>query len=430
MTYESAVAYLESIATFGIQPGLQRIEALLAALGNPQTAYKTVHVTGTNGKGSVSTFIQYGLFTSGLRVGCFTSPHLYSYTERMKVNDGYITEDAFGEVMEKVQAAVGQIMSEGVEQPTQFEVLTAAAFLFFKEQGVDYAVVEVGLGGLLDSTNVITPEVSVITNVALDHVAFCGDTVEEIASHKAGIIKPGVPVITAAQEPALSVIKKVAKEKKSKLWIFNEDFTIDSRTVLKEGQLITWKDTDGASAMLFTNLHGVHQAVNISVAMKALMVLKGKETSLSDEIIREGLARAKWPGRFEVHQVNQRTIILDGAHNENGAEAFALTYKEIFKDAPKTVVTAILEDKDVSGIVSHVVGMSDTVITVPAPTPRSSDPHELAKKMPVKAEGADTVTAGLEKAMASTKAGDIIAVCGSLYILGEVQQWLREQRSH
>ena len=197
MTYQEALAYLEQASSFGIKPGLERITALMEALGNPQEDYKIVHVTGTNGKGSVTSYISYALFTSGLRVGRFTSPHLQSYTERIQINDGNITEEAFGKLISRVKIAVDTIISNGIEAPTQFEILTAAAFLFFKDQGVDYAVVEVGLGGLLDSTNIVTPKVSVITNVTIDHQAYCGDTVEEIARHKAGIIKPKVPVVTS-----------------------------------------------------------------------------------------------------------------------------------------------------------------------------------------------------------------------------------------
>ena len=239
MTYEEAVAYLEQSASFGIKPGLERIEGLLDILGRPEKAYKTIHVTGTNGKGSVTAFIDSVLVNSGRRVGRYTSPHLIAYTERMCINGRDITPDAFGAVIEKVAAAVTEYVNGGGEPPTQFEVLTAAAFLFFKEQGVDYAVIEVGLGGLLDSTNVIVPEVAVITNVTVDHKKYCGDTPAEIAKHKAGIIKPGVPVITAAQGEPLGVIMAEAELKKAPLLIFNKAFAVESRRPMKGCQMIT-----------------------------------------------------------------------------------------------------------------------------------------------------------------------------------------------
>ncbi len=430
MNYTEAIAYLEEVASFGIHPGLERITALLEELGNPQHTYKTIHVTGTNGKGSVSTYITYGLYMSGLRVGTFTSPHLQSYTERMRVNTACITEEAFGDLIERVSHAVTAVIERGVEAPTQFEILTAAAFLFFQEQGVDYAVIEVGLGGLLDSTNVITPEVAVITNVTIDHQAYCGDTVEEIARHKAGIIKQGVPLVTAAQGSALDVIKETAKSLGVKYHVFNEDFTIDSRSAMAMGQMITVKDKEGHKDMLFTSMHGIHQTLNLACAARVLQILKDKEPAVSEETYREGLARATWPGRFETFKVHGRTIIIDGAHNASGAEAFSMTFNELYPDKAKTVVLSILEDKDVSTMVSYLVGQKDHVITVPAPTPRGIAPEQLAKQMPVQADPMETIQEGLDHAMKITKEGDIIAVVGSLYILGDVQQWLAQEMGH
>lgn len=427
MTYEGAIAYLESVAPFGIKPGLMRMEALLDKLDHPEKAYKSIHITGTNGKGSVSAMVSSALYTSGLKVGTFTSPHLESYTERMRINNSFISEADFARLTEVVKGAVAAIVADGVEQPTQFEILTAMAFLYFKEQEVDYAVVEVGLGGLLDSTNVITPILSIITNVTIDHTAYCGDTVVEIAKHKAGIIKPHVPVITAAQGDALNIIKEVAKEKQSKFYVFNEDFSIDSRSVVAGGQIITVKDKADKKAMLFTTLAGIHQAINLAVAAKAVELLIPTDDKISEETMREGLARATWPGRFEIIKGRNRTFILDGAHNASGAESFALTYQELFKEAPKTVVTAILEDKDVSSIIAQTVSTHDVVITVPAPTPRTMNPETLAKLMPVKATPAHSVAEGMQKALDVTPEGGIIAVCGSLYILGEVKQWLASE---
>ncbi|MDU4466495.1 MAG: Mur ligase family protein, partial [Veillonella sp.] len=273
MTYEEALTYLEDTSSFGIKPGLERIRALLQALGNPERDYKIIHVTGTNGKGSVTTYISYALFTSGLRVGRFTSPHLESYTERIEINDVQISKDAFGNLIDCVRQGVDTIIANGVEPPTQFEILTAAAFLFFKEQGVDYAVVEAGLGGLLDSTNVVTPVVSVITNVTLDHQAYCGNTVEEIAKHKAGIIKEGVPVVTAAQEGPLKVIEETAEEKHAPLYVFNKKFGIDSRSVVPGGQLITVSAIGAPPAMLFTTMAGIHQSVNLACALQAVRLV-------------------------------------------------------------------------------------------------------------------------------------------------------------
>ena len=435
MTYEEALAYLEDTSSFGIKPGLERIQALMQALGNPERDYKIIHVTGTNGKGSVTTYISYALFTSGLRVGRFTSPHLESYTERIEINDVQISKDAFGELISRVRQGVEQIIADGVEAPTQFEILTAAAFLFFKEQGVDYAVIEAGLGGLLDSTNVVKPIVSVITNVTLDHQAYCGDTVEEIAKHKAGIIKEGIPVVTAAQGGPLGVIEEAAKEKHAPLYIFNRKFGIDSRSVVPGGQIMTISAVDVAPAMLFTTMAGVHQSVNLTCALQAVRLIMEQDDAISEETMREGFARATWAGRFEIKKALDRTFIFDGAHNVAGAESFNMTYQELFEDKPKTIVMAILSDKDENGIIREVVKPKDTVIAVAAPTPRTEIPEQLVENVrqcvkQVVAQTEESVSDALELALRSTQAGDNIVVCGSLYILGEARSWLQDRLSH
>ena len=435
MTYEEALAYLEDTSSFGIKPGLERIQALMQALGNPERDYKIIHVTGTNGKGSVTTYISYALFTSGLRVGRFTSPHLESYTERIEINDVQISKDAFGELISRVRQGVEQIIADGVEPPTQFEILTAAAFLFFKEQGVDYAVIEAGLGGLLDSTNVVKSIVSVITNVTLDHQAYCGDTVEEIAKHKAGIIKEGIPVVTAAQGGPLGVIEEAAKEKHAPLYIFNRKFGIDSRSVVPGGQIMTISAVDMAPAMLFTTMAGVHQSVNLACALQAVRLIMEQDDAISEETMREGFARATWAGRFEIKKALDRTFIFDGAHNVAGAESFNMTYQELFEDKPKTIVMAILSDKDENGIIREVVKPKDTVIAVAAPTPRTEIPEQLVENVrqcvkQVVAQTEESVSDALELALRSTQAGDNIVVCGSLYILGEARAWLQDRLSH
>ena len=417
MTYEEALTYLEDTSSFGIKPGLERIRALLQALGNPERDYKIIHVTGTNGKGSVTTYISYALFTSGLRVGRFTSPHLESYTERIEINDVQISKDAFGKLINRVRQGVDTIIADGVEPPTQFEILTAAAFLFFKEQGVDYAVVEAGLGGLLDSTNVVTPVVSVITNVTLDHQAYCGNTVEEIAKHKAGIIKEGVPVVTAAQEGPLKVIEETAEEKHAPLYVFNKKFGIDSRSVVPGGQLITVSAIGAPPAMLFTTMAGIHQSVNLACALQAVRLVMEHDDAISEETMREGFARATWAGRFEIKKALDRTFIFDGAHNAAGAESFGMTYK------------------DEMGIIREVVKPKDTVIAVAAPTPRTEAPEKLVETVRqcvkgVVAQTEDSVSRALDLALQSTQDGDIIVVCGSLYILGEARGWLQNRMSH
>ena len=435
MTYEEAIAYLEDACTFGIKPGLMRIHELLVRLGNPHETYKTVHVTGTNGKGSVTAVIANVLTAAGRKTGRYTSPHLEEYTERMSIDGHLITKEEFAIITEEVKDATEGMKADGFEQPTEFEMLTAAAFLYFCRQQVEYAVIEVGLGGLLDSTNVITPQVSAITNVAVDHTAYCGPTVEDIAVHKAGIIKSKVPVVTAAQDAPLRIIEEVAKEKHAKVYAFNKDFGIDSRSAVTGGQMITVSTNDAAPAMLFTTMAGIHQSVNLACALMAVRLLMKEDTNISEETMREGFARTTWAGRFEVKRGLDRTFIFDGAHNAAGAESFSMTYAELFKDTPKTIVMAILKDKNQDAIIREVVKAGDTVLVVPAPTDRTEVPEVLVEKIrhivpKAIAQTADSVEDALALAYKHTKTGDIITVCGSLYILGDARQWFNHEMSH
>lgn len=429
MTYVEAIAYLEQCASFGIKPGLERIEQLLAALGNPERAYKVVHVTGTNGKGSVTSFIASVLTCSGHKVGRYTSPHLVSYTERFCIGEEPISEADFAALVDSVKPIVRRLVENGMEPPTQFEVLTALGFLYFKEAGVDYAVVEVGLGGLLDSTNVVIPEVSVITNVTIDHQAYCGRTIPDIAQHKAGIIKHKHPVVTTATGEALEVIQSVANEKDAPIYIVDTANVIEAVEPTDFGQRVRIKDGKGQTKVYETALRGRHQSRNLACALGALEVLQKSDTAITDEAILEGIKRTTWAGRFEVVKGLERIFILDGAHNTDGAKAFEETYALWYKNKPKTLVMAILKDKEVDSIIDHIVKPGDRVITVPAPTPRSSEPSELAQHMPGKALAASTVSEGLEKAMKETEPNDIIVIAGSLYILGDVKEWLQAELS-
>ena len=226
MTYEQALSYLASVAKFGIQPGLHRIEKLLALMGNPERQYRTIHVTGTNGKGSTTAFIAAILNAAGIRTGMFTSPHLVDYTERIVISGNMISEHDFAAAIQYTSQYVEIMTADGYDHPTEFEILTAAAFYHFAVTQVEYAVIEVGMGGLLDSTNVIRPQAAVITNVAVEHTDRCGATVAEIAAHKAGIIKPDMPVITAAKGEALNIIYSQADNLHAPLFSIDRDFFV------------------------------------------------------------------------------------------------------------------------------------------------------------------------------------------------------------
>jgi dihydrofolate synthase/folylpolyglutamate synthase len=428
MTYEESIQYIENACVFGIQPGLGRIEELLRRLGEPQRDYKTIHVTGTNGKGSVTAMITQVLDQAGIATGRFTSPHLEEYTERISTCGRDISKAGFAVVISQVAAAVTAMMADGFEQPTEFELLTAAAFLYFSEQHVEYAVIEVGLGGLLDSTNVIVPVLSVITNVALDHMKYCGNTVEEIAVHKAGILKQGIPAVTAAIEPALAVIKQRAAELSCPLAVGGEDFTLAGRCLLgTPGQQFTVRRKGHPDLTVTIPLLGRHQAANGAVAVMALTCLAEREQRLTDDLICHGLARVSWPGRFQVLQVSGVDVVIDGAHNPAGIHTFCQTYGEVFGQRQRVFLFSVLADKDYTHMVQELFRPDDYVICAPAPSPRTSDPKEMAAILPCRAAWADSIAAGLDKAFAAVTDGQVLCIAGSLYIQGDVRRYLREK---
>ncbi len=437
MNYEESIAYLEAAASFGIKPGLERIQAILAKLDHPETAYKVIHVTGTNGKGSVVAMITSVLENATLKVGRYISPHLIDYTERIYVGGHDISKEDFAEAATTIREAAEACIAEGVEAPTEFELLTAMAFWYFRKQKVDYAVMEVGMGGLYDSTNVMVPVVSVITNVAMDHEKYLGKNLEEIAHQKAGIIKEGVPVVTAAQHVPLKQLKKEAHEKKARLYFYGRDFEIDSRSKYGPGQVVVVKRKDMPkdleNCMLFVPFVGAHQAVNAAVATMALTIIMKQDDRVNENDLREGLARAQWKGRFEIHTIGGKTYVMDGAHNPAGAEALKEALEEQYPDKRRVFVFTSLQDKDTETVIQLLIRKGDVAFLCPAPTPRSRKPENIAKmideqKIAAELHTESSVTDALEDATQAAGDNDVIIICGSLYILGETMKWMAEKQ--
>lgn len=430
MTYEEAIYYLEHASVFGIQMGLGRIQELLRRLGNPQQNYKTIHVTGTNGKGSVTAMIASALCCAGIKTGRYTSPHLEDYTERIHVGHEDISREDFAEAVAQVAQAVEAMVRDGAERPTEFEMLTAAAFWHFSKAGVEYAVIEVGLGGLLDSTNVIVPEVSVITNVAMDHMKYCGSTIEEIAVQKAGIIKNGVPVVTTAEEPALSVIARTAYEKKSRLYAVGRSFDVIGNAGPADaaaGQMVTVRETYGHDITVTIPLMGRHQRMNCADAVMALLLIARREKRLTRTALETGLSQVQWPGRFQVLRLGGVDIVIDGAHNPAGIDTFCQTYKDVFGSRRRVFLFSVLADKDYTHMVQELFHEDDYAVCAPAPTPRTADPQQMAAMLPCRADWTDGIDDGLDKAFAAARAEDaVLCIVGSLYIQGDVRRYLRQ----
>ena len=389
-TYDDALKYLERLCTFGIKAGLQRITELTAALGEPQNFYRTIHVAGTNGKGSVCTMLAEMLKASGLKVGLFTSPHLESYCERIRIDGENIPEKDFVAVLERVKNC-------GVETATHFEVLTAAAFEYFKRRAVDVAVIEVGLGGALDSTNVITPELSIITNVALDHENILGD-LENIARNKAGIIKPHVPTVTGATGKPLEIIRQIAAEKNSSLY-----------------------ETNPLSLIPYPlSLKGDYQQFNAAVAIKAAEILH-----LPQSAIEAGLANTKWPGRFEVVKTSAGTVIIDGAHNPHGATALRQSLDKIFPHGQRVWLFGVLADKDFAAMLKILFRAEDFVIVTKPQSERAANAEticEQLRKLGINCAAVENNFAAVKRLLASD--GDVKIIAGSLYLIGAVRKFV------
>ena len=388
-SFNDALKYLDWLCVFGVKEGLERIRELAAELGQPQNFYRTIHVAGTNGKGSVCAMLAEMLQAQGFRVGLFTSPHLESYCERIKINGANISEEDFADMIYRVKNC--NVVA------THFEVLTAAAFFYFREREVDIAVVEVGLGGLFDSTNIITPDLSIITNVALDHENILGG-LESIALNKAGIIKEKIPVVTGATGLSLEIIRAVAKEENSPLY----------------------EVTTPAEVKI--NLRGDYQKFNAAIAIKAAEVLE-----LDKAAIETGLARAEWAGRFEVIETAAGIVVIDGAHNPHGAAALRESLDKNFPRGQRTWLFGVLKDKDFDSMIKILFRADDFVIVTPPDSPRAASTEILCAKL--RERGIDCAAvednfAAVEKLKNS--GGDVKIIAGSLYLIGAVRKFVAD----
>ena len=432
MVYEEALAYLEELSVFGVRLGLSRIEKLLALLGMPQNQYRSVHVTGTNGKGSVSAMLEEILLASSIRTGLYTSPHLVSYTERIRVDGKPVSEVEFGDCMGKVKACVDRMVADGEESPTQFEVLTAAAFFCFAAHHVEYAVVEVGLGGLLDSTNVIHPEVSVITNVSFEHAAQCGGTLEGIAYHKAGIIKEGVPVVTAAKWFPLEIIRQEARARNAKLHVFGKDFQSRVTSFDTHGQRLEFTAPSlGIGAESYElRLLGEHQAQNCALALMAAGLLRLQEKRITLEAAQKALKTVAWPGRFELVRLGEQDVLLDGAHNPAGIHALRNGLDQYFPKEPRTFLLGILRDKDMDTMLETLLREEDAVVVTEPISGRAAPADEVASLARQRSRNVavrENADKALSLALKQAEGKRLLVVSGSLYLIGYIRARLMEK---
>jgi len=425
LRYQEAMEYLQNLTKFGMNFGLGRITELLRRLGNPHRQLKTIHIGGTNGKGSTTAMVAGVLHSAGYRAGTFTSPHLHSYTERYRINGREIERDRVAELITRLRPHLEAMVREGFEHPTEFEVSTAMAFCYFLDEKVDYLVLEVGLGGAIDSTNVVDPLLSVITNVAMDHMDYLGSTLVEIARVKAGIIKPGGPVVTAAANlEALEVIKETCRAKGCPLVQVGRDVRWACGEHSLRGQFFDYCGLDRKLSQLWIPLIGRHQVSNAATALAALEVLSSWGVHLPESALREGLRNTVWPARLELIG-DSPPVLLDGAHNYDGARSLRQALDEYFPDYNVIMVLGMLGDKERARVVAELVPRSRHVVITRPNSPRAGDWRQMAGEACRYVDRVDTVE-NIEKAvlagMQLAREGDLVCVTGSLYMVAEARE--------
>ena len=430
-TEKEAINWIHSRLKFGSRPGLDRIEAILSALGNPEKKVSLIHIAGTNGKGSTVSYLKHLLMQTGLTVGTFTSPYIECFNERIAINQQMIQAEQLADLTWRVKAVVEKLDEDShLSGATEFEILTAMGFLYFYEQQVDVAIIEVGLGGLLDCTNVITPDLVGITTIGLDHQDILGETLEEIAFQKAGIIKDKVPVVCGNIETAaMSVIEQVAKEKQAPVYSYQKDYSVNYlRPDAKWGERFNYADADGERKNLFTPLLGHHQIENAGMAIflfKKYCELFG--LPLQEKWIVQGLKATFWPARME--RISQQPlIILDGAHNDHAMARLVENLDE-FKDFKKYVLFSALQTKDVDGMLSMLLEVPHTKIVVSSfEHPKSIQMTEHFEQFaPDKLSVVSLWQFGLAEILENMQEEDMLLVTGSLYFVSQVRELLLGQ---
>jgi len=432
--YAEALKYLFSFVDFSlthqeqIAPErfeLERMFDLMEKLGNPQRQYSSIHIAGTKGKGSVAAHCAAALQAAGYKTGLYTSPHLHDFRERIQIDGQMISKGDFIAGIETLKQVIPQV--PGL---TSYELQTALAFWYFKQDKVDCAVVEVGMGGRLDSTNVLTPLVSVITNISFDHTSILGDTLAEIAGEKGGIIKPGVPVVSAPQKlEALEVLEQLASQQMSEFVLVGRDIQFESLTHSLDGQSLRVFQDGRDDLTLITRLLGRHQAENAVIAYTALQAVTQAGLPVSEKAVQKGFSNVRWPGRFEVF-AGAPVVIFDGAHNRYSAKKLSQTMEDYLPSKPVALVFGASEDKDIAGMFAELLPNVEYLLLVRADHPRAAAVQDLANlaagySCPVSV--IDSPEDFYRQARDLIGRDGVILVTGSLYVVGQLRGlWLQK----
>ena len=424
MRYDEAMKYITEVGNFGSNYGLERTYKLLEYLDNPEKDLKLIHIAGTNGKGSTTSMITEILIGAGYKVGMYTSPFIEEFEERIQINRNNIPKEILATLMDEIKIAVDKVIEDGYNHPTEFEIITVLMLLYFKKENIDFGVIEVGLGGTLDSTNVITPILQVITSISFDHTNLLGNTLEEIAGEKAGIIKKEIPtVIYPQQEEALKVIKNKCLEMGSDLYIANNENLKFENVVNRDKPYQLLKYNNEIDILL--PLLGEHQIINLSVAMKAIEVLNNRNiTDISVGSIVKSIKNVTWKGRLEVLS-NNPYVVIDGAHNIQGIETLSRNIKKYFKYNNLYLILGILADKDVDEMVKVITPMAKKVYAVTPNSIRAELAEDLKNeiiKYNENCQAYDDYKEAYLSALNNADENDLVLASGSLYMIGDIRR--------
>ena len=423
MNYQETLEYINQVSYKGSVPGLTRVRELLRLIGNPQKQLKFIHIGGTNGKGSTAAFLSTVLVTAGYKTGLFISPYIEEFNERMQINNQNISDDELAEIATYIRP-----FAESMEdEPTEFELYTAICMEYYARNHCDIVVLEVGMGGEFDATNVIdAPEIAVITAIGLDHTEQLGDTIEKIATTKSKIIKPGCSAVLYKQsDEATDVIRARCEEVGADLYI-SEPEKLDLISVDLGSQQFNWPGYGELSIPLV----GHYQLGNVSVVLKVIEVLNKKGYNLTPDIVREGLARTYWPGRFEVI-MKHPIFVVDGAHNPHGIRATAEGLGTVFKDEKLYIIFGVMADKDYDEMLDVILPFAKEVLAVTPDNTRALPADRLAEIIRAKGVSADSfdqLTDAIDTAIDRAGQDGIICAIGSLYMIGDIKKYIKKKK--
>ncbi|MPQ44241.1 bifunctional folylpolyglutamate synthase/dihydrofolate synthase [Clostridium tarantellae] len=429
MNYNEAIAYIENTSKFGMNFGLERIEKILELLDNPQKKIKCIHVGGTNGKGSTTAMIASILKEAGYKVGMYTSPYIEFFEERIQINNKNISKDDLIDALEKVKNVIDKVIKLGYDNPTQFEIITAIMFYYFAKENVDYAIIEVGLGGRLDATNVINPLLVVLTSISYDHMNILGNTIEEITFEKCGIIKRGCMVVSYPQQDnVFEIINKKCIDTKSNLYLVSEN-SLKSLSINKDSfiQEITINILE-EKFNLNLPLLGEHQINNCLVAVTAIMTLRNLGLNVDDNSIINGIRKVKWIGRMEVLSKDP-LIVIDGAHNIDGIKKLSNSLSKYFNYNKLNLIIGMLGDKQVDEMVNEIIKYSSNIIVTEPHNHRAENINSLYNKILSKNKkcfAIEQYEEALKKGINLLGNEDMLLISGSLYMIGDMRKIIKK----